>query len=143
VGQVEPSGCATLDGVIEVTLESGELVIRLDGTERFLNWPEPNEVRVPRSAIISATSFPELAAMPDVRQIYWSSGRGFRTFPALPGHWVFGRRRVKGSRVFCALRGKAVPVLMAQMINWELSGLLVSTPDAAELAAALPGTIER
>lgn len=123
--------------MISVSLQSGGLDVRLSGTERFLGWPEPEEILLPLQVVTSAVSYPKLTDLPNLKQIYWSWGRGFRTLPVLPGRWVFGRRKILGARFYCALRGSETPVLVVSTENWELDGIMASTGDAASLAEAL------
>jgi hypothetical protein len=123
--------------VISTSLESNHLVIRLSGSDRFLAWPEPSEIAVPVDLIIWAGSYPALTALPDVKGIFWSVGRGFRTLPVVPGRWAFGRRRTKSGRFYFALRGRDTPVLVTRASNWLLDGVIISTPEAGDLAGEL------
>jgi len=136
----ETAGLCQGEWVISVSLDPNGLHVRLTGTERFLAWPEPNEVLVPSGVIASAVSHPDFSSVPDMKQISWSLGRGIRTLPVVPGHWVFGRRRNKTGRFYFALRGAATPVLVVETHDWELDGVVVSTPQAAALATSLEPT---
>lgn len=126
--------------MISVSLDPSGLHVSLTGTERFLGWPEPNEVLVPSSVIASAVCHLDFSSVPDMKQISWSFGRGFRTLPVVPGHWVFGRRCIKRGRFYFALRGAVTPVLVVETHDWELDGVVVSTPQAAALATSLEPT---
>ena len=123
--------------VISVSLQPAGLNVRLSGTERFLGWPEPDEMLLPTEAVASAISYPTLTELPNLKQVYWSWGRGFRTLPVLPGRWVFGRRRIQGATFYCALRGSETPVLVVSANDWQLDGIMASTGDASSLAHAL------
>jgi hypothetical protein len=123
--------------VISVSLQPGGLEVRLSGSERILAWPEPDEILVPSEAVASAVSYPKLTELPNLRQVFWSWGRGFRTLPVLPGRWVFGRRTIQGAKFYCALRGPETPVLVVSTNNWQLDGVMASTGDASSLAQAL------
>lgn len=122
--------------MISVLLEQNGLRVHLAGSDRFLTWPEPSEILLPSDAVASAVSYPDLDSVPEWKQIQWSWGRGFRTLPVVPGHWVFGRRRIGTERLFFALRGPTIPVLRVTAHEWELDGVMVSTPEATALAAA-------
>jgi GTP-dependent phosphoenolpyruvate carboxykinase len=60
-----------------------------------------------------------------------------RRLPMFPGQWVFGRRAIKGEPLYFAVRGHDTPVLVVAARDWRFNGVVVSTPYAAEIAAAL------
>jgi hypothetical protein len=123
--------------VISAAWEPEGVVVRVTGRDRFLVWPEPQEIVIPSGAVSGATSYPALSALPDRDRLFGSTGVGLRTLPLLPGRWVFGRRRINNERFFFAVRGRATPVLVVTARHWHMDGVVVSTPDAARIADAI------
>ena len=123
--------------MITVQREKRGLVVQVTGTDRFLAWPEPSEIVLPTDVITGATYHPALATLPDRTQLFWNVGRGMRTLPVVRGQWAFGRRQVDTERFYFAARGADIPVLVVAARHWQLNGIVVSTPHAAEIAAAL------
>lgn len=123
--------------MISVAHQRQGLVIRVTGTDHFLAWPEPSEIVLPLDLITGATYHPALSTLPDRTQLFWNVGHGMGTLPVVRGQWAFGRRQVDNEGFYFAVRGPDTPVLVVTARDWELNGVVVSTPHAAEIAAGL------
>jgi hypothetical protein len=123
--------------MISVSWEPQGLVVRITGRDRFLAWPEPDELVLPTDVVSGAACHPALATLPDRSRLFWSAGHGLRTLPVVPGRWIFGRRRINTEQFYFAVRGRDIPVLVVSARNWQLDGVVVTTPEAAEIAASL------
>lgn len=123
--------------MISVSWEPPGILVRVSAGDRLLTWPGLAETVIPIGVISGATSHPSLATLPDRTRVFSSTGRGVRTRPNVPGRWAFGRRRINNETFLFALRGRDTPVLVLSLRNWQLDGAVVSTPEAARLAAKL------
>jgi hypothetical protein len=123
--------------MISVSVGAEGVEVRLTGSDRILAWPEPGRISIPHSAIGSATCYSSMREVPGLARINGSIGRALRTIPVLPNHWIFGRRSTSGGRYFFALRHPNKPVLVVETPQWALAGLMVTTPVASALSAAL------
>jgi hypothetical protein len=110
-----------------VTIEDGELVVRLSPLEKLGAFH--GDVRVPLSAVQSIT----------VEADPWGVLRGVRApGTGVPGLVAYGVRRFPGGKDFAAVRGRRPAVRVDLGAGAPFARLLVSVADADAEVARLP-----